>query len=172
MYELTPDDFAIQKQIEMLDNVALDYEARWGVGTLPTLAAPDMQNKWQRQMEKLNDAIQSSNLSDVTALVQGTIRGYKALEDHVTALGHSPARPETWEVRHPESGRVYRICKNNIDASRATEKGVVTYTLEEIARILESHQLVNVLKANMHDAAKITNTKPAMDWQRGDEVPW
>ena len=171
MYELTPDDFAIQKQIEILDAVTIDYEARWGIGTLTTLASPDMQNKWQRQMEKLNDAIQSSNLSDVTGLVQGTIRGYKVLEDHVTALGHKPACPDTWDVQHPESGRVYRICKNNIDASRATEKGVVTYTLEEIARTLEAQQLVNVVKENM-TGATITNTKPTMDWERGDTIPF
>jgi len=158
MYELQPEDFAMQKQIEQLDHVALDYEARWGIDVLPGLADADMQQKWNRQLEKLNKAIEDKRLNDVVGLIQGTIRGYKALEDHVKSRGYNPNPPDVWDVQHPESGQKYRICKNTTDARRSSEKDVVTYTLQEVARILESQQLVNVIKERF-EGSEIKNIK-------------
>lgn len=171
MYELKPVDFAMQKQIEQLDHVALEYEAKWGVDVLPGLADADMQKKWNRQMEKLNDAIEGGRLNDAVGLVQGTMRGYKALEDHVLSRGYKPNPPDVWDVQHPESGQIYRICKNNIDARRGSDKSVVTYTLQEVARILEAQQLVNVVKSQFENSkvTKVGNkTKDPFDFSKPD----
>lgn len=146
--EMTMDEitFEIRRWVDKLDQVSIDYEARWGCGRLPLLASPDMALKWDRQWRKLDDAIIGRNLHLVRDLVEGCIRAWAALESAALAAGHKPIAPESWEVRHPDSGAVYRIVKTNYDARAPAIPGVITYSLEEVARILEAQQLVNVVK--------------------------
>lgn len=144
--------FEIRRWIDQLDQVSIDYEARWGCGRLPLLAHPDIAAKWDRQWRKLDDAIIDRNLHLVRDLVQGCIRAWAALENNALVAGHKPIAPESWEVRHPESGAVYRIVKTNYDAHAPAASGAITYSLEEIARILEASQLVNVVKNTFQGA--------------------
>lgn len=157
--ELGPADYEIQRYLDMLDETARQYEARWGIGVLPRIVTHDMAEKWQRQCDKLNDAISDGNLNEVMGLVQGTVRGYKALEDNALAMGHKPNPPDVWDAQHPESGRKYRFCKTRNDACAATEKDTVVYSLEEVVRILEKHQMVNVVK-DTFPGSTVTAIKP------------
>jgi len=166
--ELNPQDYEIQRWIEKLDQEAIRYESKWGIGTLQKLAPAHLAEKWNAQCEKLNDAISGSKLPDVAALVDGSIRGYAALEAAAIAAGHTPARPNVWEAEHPESGRRYRIAVNEMDARACACPGVCVYTLHEVINILEKNQLVNVIKNNARAAKK---ESAPFDFARGDDMP-
>ncbi len=162
--------FEIRRWVDKLDQISIDYEARWGCGKLPLLVAPDTAAKWERQWAKLDDAIIGRNLHLVRDLAEGCIRAWSALETAAIASGHKPIAPDAWEVRHPESGQVYRIVRNMPQARTPAAQGAVTYTLEEVVRLLEGQQLVNVVKATF-EGAVVKNVGP-MDWGKGDAIPW
>lgn len=167
--DLTPAQLEINRLLERLDECAKQHECKWGVDRLQTLAGPQLRQKWDTQIAKLNAAITSSNLTDMRQLVEGTIRAWGILEQEAMQSGHTCHPPEVWEVQHPSSGRVYRICKTLLDAKAVTEEGYCVYTLEEIARLLETKQMVNVVKENFPGAV-VTRVTP--DWKKGDEIPF
>jgi hypothetical protein len=165
---MNANDYEIKRHIDKLDQVAITYEAKWGIGNLARYAGADMAQKWRAQNEKLNAAIIASDLNQVADLVEGTIRGYAALERGAIQGGYSAIAPDAWEIQHPESGRVYRLVKTNTEARVPAAKDTVTYSLEEIVRILETKQLVNVVKESF-PGAKVTR---AFDFKKGDSMPF
>lgn len=169
MNELTPDDLEINRHIDKLDQVAIKFESKWGPDVLPRLVPSDMAAKWKAQTDKLNDAIQSRNLPMVADLVAGTIRGYSALDAAATAAGHTPDPATMLEGRHPETGNIYRIAVNDMDARKVSQPGVVVYTLTEVIRLLEGAQLVNKVKGQFPGAEVV---KTHVDWKNGDALPF
>lgn len=165
---LTPEQQEINIWIGKLDEVAHEYESRWGIDRLPNLVSPQTQVKWNTQIQKLNNAISENDLPAVRDLAQGTIRGYKRLEDEAVALGATKHQPDVWDIRSPETGNHYRICKTLNDARQwAFQPDVVCYSLAEIARILDSRDLVTLHPPK----AKGPDTKaPAFDFKRGDSM--
>lgn len=157
----------IMRHVQRLDHVSADYEARWGCDQLPNMVSEDMRLKWDRQWAKLDDAIAAQNIALVEDLSQGCVRAWAALETQALAAGHKPIHPDAWEARHPESGQVYRIVRN-LPQAYIQAPGTITYTLEEIVRILESNQLVNVVKSTF-EGATVKDVAP-FDWNKGDSV--
>lgn len=170
MNELSATDFEINRHIERLDQVTTDFEARWGCDVLPGLVSKDLTDKWHRQCERLNEAIQTKNLQNVADLTAGCIRGFKMLEDAAVAAGHAPRNPDCWDMVHPDSGRVYRFAKNINDARAAQEKGVYVYTLEEVVRILEANDMINKVKGKFPEAVVDRVVPSAFDFNAGDSV--
>lgn len=165
---MNANDYEIRRHIDKLDEVAISYEAKWGIGNLRKYASHDMGQKWDAQIAKLNDAITRSDLAMVADLVAGTMRGYAALERGAIEGGYSAIDPQAWECAHPESGRVYRLVKTRTEARVPAAKDTVTYSLEEVVRILEKQQLVNVVK----DAFPGATVKRAFDFKKGDGLPF
>lgn len=145
-------DENISRYITRLDQVAVDYESRWGVGRLEKIVSPEMLNKWESQKEKLEAAVHSSDLSKVVALVEGSIRGWEAMEADAIRLGHKPSEPDFIEVKHPENGDVFRIIKNNYDYDNAIDGEAHVFTLQEVARILSNHAVIKDVKSVFPDA--------------------
>lgn len=145
-------DYEIQRWLQKLDTVAAEYESRWGVSRLHKLVPYEMAQKWQAQTAKLNAAIQSGNLYDMPELVEGTIRGYVALERAAIADGHKPHdAPLAWTVGLP-SGKTLAIVRHEKDFALFKDASrqfgdVVCWTIDQIANIIEKeHTLVNVVK--------------------------
>jgi hypothetical protein len=167
--ELAPDEYEINRWINKLDEVAITYTARWGISRLERLVNPALQAKWEQQLAKLDDAIQRRDLAQVRDLADGTIRGYRALEVAAVAEGHKPNPVDQWDVRSPDTGRCYRICKTVTDARAAGDHGTGTYSLDEIARILDKLDL-SLRNPIIAPAAPQNPAKP-FDWKKGDELP-
>lgn len=166
---LSPEQLQINFHILALDDVARKFEAVWGAGRLPTLVSPETRLKWKTQIEKLRTAILANDLPAVVELAAGTMRGWTALEAQALRGGHRPIAPDVWEVRHPDSGQIYRITRNLNEARAQAAPGTVTYTLEEVACILETRQLVNQPK----EARPLRSCVPfGYDWANGDEIPF
>ena len=131
------DKTEIQRWVEKLDQVARGYEAKWGIGNLTEYCSSEIKKKWDRQNEKLAQAIQMEDLGRVINLAQGTIRAWKVLEEEAEKGNHKPISPECMEVELP-SGFKLRIAKNQTEARSVTEQGVRVWPLEQVARVIES----------------------------------
>lgn len=160
----------IQRHLTRLDQVQVEYESRWGVNRLPSLCSDDMQAKWNRQRQKLQDAVNQNLLYGVRDLVDGSIRAYAAMENDALARGNKPHDAEMWDVKHPDSGQVFRIVKSNYDAGIALKDGAMVFTLQEVARILDAHATIKDVKATFPDAT-VANIH-AVDWNKGDDLPF
>ena len=167
-------DFTIEENIRRyltrLDQVQVEYESRWGVNKLPLLCSEELQSKWQRQKEKLQQAVEADRLADVVALVDGSIRAFDAMEKQAIANGHKMHDAEMWDFKHPEDGTVYRIVKNNYDAGIAIGDGAKVYTLEEVARLLHKYDNLNAVKDAFPDATVMKVTYTPDDFN--DPIPF
>jgi hypothetical protein len=166
---LSSDDYEIKRHLDLLDQVAIKYESKWGAGNLEHFIAPELATKWKAQREKLSQAIEGKNVLLVAELVQGSIRGYAALEQNAISMGHKHSTPDVMHATHPESGQQYIIAANNLDARQAAQQGARVYTLHEVVRILEIHDNLNAPKPV---AKQPETTKAPMDWKQGDGLPF
>ena len=167
--ELNEISLQIKKWIDRLDQVAISYEAKWGIGRLQKLISPDLSVKWNIQNNKLRAAIDQQDVGLIAELVEGTVRAWAALEQNAIANGHKPNEADYWEVTPKDSDSVYRIYKNNYDARSAAPQGVLRYSLTEVANILESQQLINQVKGKLGGTVqKIDHSTPLQD----DDIPW
>lgn len=128
----------MRSALDRLDRVAAYMETRWGIGRLESLAPADLRVKWERQREKLNVAIEENDKANVSALVEGSIRGWNALEGAAKAAGHVPYWPDVWEYHL--GGRLYRVVKCPQDAQaahRPDQKDVVVVTVDGLLRVFQ-----------------------------------
>lgn len=166
---MTADDFAMQKWIDKLDRCLVEVESRWGVDTLPKLVTQTMADKWQRQMDKINAAIQSSDIAIFPELVDGAIRGCSAMEAEAKALGHNPHdAPLCWTVATP-GGNTLAIVRHAKDAGLIKNHGddVLVWTIDELASLVDGNQLVDIVGRR-----EIINSPPLpdFDFTKGDSI--
>lgn len=169
--KLTPEQYQINQWIDKLDSLAVEYEARWGAGVLPRLVRPDTALKWERQLRKVNEAIEKNDLHLMVELCEGMARGWDALEKQAMALGHKPhGAPVAWTVRMP-NGQELAICATRNDAAMiaancAKERNMVVWTIQEVANLI-----ANVNKIYDPDVKKQVMTEkrlPEFDFTKGD----
>lgn len=143
MDNLPPVKYQINRWIEKLDSLSVEYEARWGVNMLPGLVPVPMAEAWARQMQKLNDAIEASDINAMADLVNGTERGFAAMEAAAIAAGHKPhGAPVAWTVRMP-SGKELAIVATHHDAAvlqgnLPRNHDLVIWSLQEVANFIDA----------------------------------
>lgn len=144
-------DYDIQIWVTKFDDLAIQSEAKWGVGRLDKLVSKELWIKWQAQMTKIENAINNSDVILLSDLYEGTKRGYEALENEVMQKGFKPHDIGSYWTHPLPDGGTMAICATNEDASiiQAHNRGegrFIIITLEEVANMVEANQLVNVLK--------------------------
>ena len=172
---ITPDQYYINQLLDKLDIKAAEVESRWGVERLERLVSFDMAQKWRRQMDKLNEAISESDVFTLPEIVNGTIRGYEAMEADAVAQGNQPHdAPFAWTVALP-SGKTLAIVRHPKDASlmndlKRDHGDVVVWTIDEIANIIESeYTLVN--QDSVKGEVVIPKADAPFDFTKGDTLP-
>jgi hypothetical protein len=170
---ITPDQYYINQCLDKLDTKACEVESRWGVARLDRLVSFDMAQKWQRQMDRLNEAIENSDVATLPEIVNGTIRGYEVMEADAMAQGHKPHdAPLAWTVAMP-GGKTLAIVRHEKDFAlfkdNAREFGDVTcWTLDQIASIIENKYTLVNLKTEQEAVA--LGDDP-FDFSKGDDIP-
>jgi hypothetical protein len=159
----------IRRQLDRLDTVAADFESRWGIGRLQSLAPPEVREKWERQNEKLAEAIGSADAVNIENLVDGTIRGWQLLERLATEAGHQPYDPAFLEYRI--DGRRYVVARSLVDAQALHKPhggDAVIVTVGELVRLfIERHS-----KAFGMPEIKLSDDVerlPALFWKNGGD---
>ena len=122
-----------------------EIEAEWGIDRLPDLVDMELRDRFNRQMQKLNDAIRADDGHEVKRQVVVTLKGYAKLIEVATANGHKPLTGEAWEAQ-VDDGSIVCITRNPDEACKAARerKGVTVYSVDEVARIITMWQRDNV----------------------------
>lgn len=165
--------FEINRLVSQLDDLALGYEAKWGIGQLEAWASeydPALAEKFQRQLDKLADALAAKDLVATRLLVDGFTRAYGALEANAVKNGKAAEEPVIFFCKCGST--IYKIVRTLADTKR-TKAG-------ENEVVMSCQELINLYAK---DAAKIyaERNKDKMvidatdfqgfDWKRGDDLP-
>jgi hypothetical protein len=171
---MAPSDYAIQALLTGLDEVASSMERKWGVGRLPLLVGDLMRAKWSAQTDKLNAAIGRGLEVEIKELVEGTKRGWAALDRAATEAGCRPRPVDEWEFALPSTGEVCVLVRDAADVGRIEADGRMVWSLEEVGTLIDRlPDQVKAVKAAF-SAGKVARIrdKSEIDWEKGDEIPF
>jgi len=130
------------------DRAVTEAEAVWGVDRLPYLVSDQTRQKWWRAINAFNEAIQRNDPDETRRIADSLIRGIDKLIDEAKAAGYDAIKGESLETPLP-GGRVLCIVSSWPEyAAPPDPRGdlVVTWSLEEVARMVEASSMVNKVK--------------------------
>lgn len=163
----------IQSLLWEYDRAIVEAEATWGTDRLPYIVGEDLRLKWWRNVDALNQAVTQNDVDAVAVAVPRMIKGIARLIEEAQAAGHKPLKPDVWET--PMGDKILRIVRAYPEHSDQVDKrpGVVTYSLEEIARIADhhSHALVNKIKETW-PGATVQQVRTITQEMLDDEIPF
>ena len=129
--------FGGQAEIDEVDLVARDMEARWGADRLRLMVDPELRAKFDSQRHKLDRAIWYGSLDDVRTEARRMIKAWKALDAKATEMGRERLKPTVWEIPLP-NGTVAALVRYNEDVKDVSvdSRWVQIYTMDEIGRLI------------------------------------
>ena len=165
---------AIDGSLKPLDALASDLESKWGRDRLIELVSPETASKFSTAKAKLDASIAYNDPQDVIRRVNVMMRGWQALEKEAIKNGHKPFPPDVWvacvDEEHGKPSLEIAIVKDSADASLTKKKGITTYSLVEIARI------VRLFEGQKKQIPKIKSLFPDSEIKKvkwkDDEIPF
>lgn len=168
-------DKEIQKIINQLDEFAVQYEIKWGVGILQKYCSPELLEKWMRQCEKFSEAMQKKDVELIRELASGFKRAYEALENDVLTSGvYEPHQAMALCYRQPD-GTELIVCSSNDDARIMTAKRKGNYktdvwTIAQVAEIIfKEHNLLKNIENSINKNNQVKEPAP-FDFNIGDST--
>ena len=153
-----------------------EVESVWGVDRLPYLVGEALRLKFWKAQEQLNLAIRSNDAESVADRAANVRRGLAMLVKAAQEAGERPLDAEVWECTMPSGTGVLRLVRAFPEHAAILEhrEGVVTWTLEEVARVIEGLQLVNSVKTEVPAAyvAAVTGKVDVSKGEPDDELPF
>lgn len=170
---LDPLTFQLNRLVAEFDDLALGYEAKWGIGQLEAWAAadnPDLAERFQRQIDKLADALAEKNLVATQELVMGFKRAYEALEADCEARGRVCTTPVVFFYRRGSTA--YKITRT-ISQARALAKGddCVVMSCEELINFYHSAAVDVYTRRDGSKPVVSVVDDDGFDWKKGDNLP-
>lgn len=167
----------IDALLKRLDALAAELETRWGAGVLINLVTPETAAKWIRAKEGLDAAIQSQDYDAVKVRMENLMKGWQRLEQEAIESGHEQGKfkEQVWCVASPEANGIeYFVAKNELDAARFVaafpSKANVTYTLAQIAKLLDAQSVVKLPAKELN--AMFKKTEKPFSEALGDSIPF
>jgi hypothetical protein len=164
---------AIQSVIEGVDEVAKQYEAKWGVGRLDLLVPDDLREKFRKQQFRFDAAIMSHDIEAIRKSGAAMKRAWEALDAVAVECGNQPLELNVWEVAM-SNGHVAAFVQTNAEAAIVTRSGryLEVWTLAEVARVIDKFPEIALAKQTFPGATvKVVRFKKPVDWSIGDEIP-
>ena len=160
------------------DRAVTEAEAVWGVDRLPYLVSDQTRQKWWRAINAFNEAIGRNDPDETRRIADSLIRGLDSLGFEALTVGYGPIASDVLETPLP-GGRVLRIVSSWPEyAAPPDPRGdlVVTWSLEEVARMVEASSMVNKVKTQW-PGARITQAVAAAATEMNrkdmnDEIPF
>ena len=165
-----------RSELDSCDYVAHQMERKWGMGRLRLLVSAELRERFDRQMLKLDDAINDANLDEIKLNAPRLEKAWNALDRIATESGCTTPNPDVWEIAL-EDGSVVAIVREEWEAQHVIAEGrqMLVYTLAEIGRLLSACPGVAEIKKLFPGAA-------VMPWKRNpysdpikmihDEIPF
>jgi len=164
----------IQAAMTELDICVAGFEKRWGVDRLPELVSVETQEKYWRQVDKLDSAIEASDADLVIKYSAGMMRAYKVMENEARERGHNELQGTWFEYETPD-GRVMIVAPSFEESHKAARErpGCLIYAMPEVAAIIcrdEAGRFANSVK-ELFPAATVENVRQVED-DLNDEIPF
>ena len=163
----------MQQSLHRYDDRVTQFELKWGVDRVIWLVPTELRNRFEQQMDRLNDAI--DKMQDVDHQVEVTIKGIAALEQAPIAAGVEPLKGEWIEGSLPD-GRVLAIVPTDYEVSKVKRdnREMVVYSVKEIGRILEDWEASKPVEEVKHvfDGAVVEKIRTPTEEELNDEIPF
>jgi FAD/FMN-containing dehydrogenase len=168
-------EWAVAAALEPLDKVASETEARWGIGTLERLVAPDTAARFASARKKLDIAIDAGDWEDVSKRAAVMIRGWQALEAAAVEAGHKPLDVTRFWAHEDDNGVRLLFVQHELDMQAAVAKfpDHRVWSMSEVGRVLSAHSLEAVLASKVKDqfpGATVTDIRTRQPLN--DEIPF
>jgi hypothetical protein len=100
-------------------------------------------------------------------------RAWEVLDRSAREAGEAPLAPEIWECVLPDTGEVISLVRTEAEAHHIVREGRV-FTLSEIAQLIAGLGAAVLEAKKQFPGATVTGIrrKPAIDWSRGDDLPF
>lgn len=163
----------MQDALHRYDDRVSEVERKWGVDRLIWVVGGGLRDRFEKQMDLLNEAI--DKMQDVEHQVDVTLRGVAALEQAAIAAGVQPLSGDWVEGRMPD-GKVLAIVPNDYEVSRVKRdnREMVVYSVNEIGRLLadwDANKTVEAVKDAFHGAT-VEKVKTRTEEELNDEIPF
>ena len=132
------------------DELAVQMEAKWGVGRLRLLVSDEWREKFDRQRRLYNEAIDRGSLEEVRHESKRMGAAWRKLDAEASASGKSPLAPEQWEIMNEGGLEVIIIVRDELDAINVARnnRACTVYSLAEVGRILAAYpEIANIKHA-------------------------
>ena len=172
----SPGDWIVH---DMMQSALWDYDRKiveaekvWGIDRLPYIVSDATRQRWWRAIDALNLAINDGKADKVRVLVDNLIVGIDRLIAEAQERGAQPLEPDVWETPI-DGGRTLRIVKTWPERAYKVEADpfILTYTLEEIGRLVTSMPLLNAVKKEWPGATVEKPVSP-LSKELNDEIPF
>ena len=172
--------WAIASALEPLDKVAVETEAKWGIGVLERLVSPETAARCGSARKKLTEALNTDDWEEVAKRANVMIRGWRALEKEALAAGHVPNDlSQTWTMES-DDGQKFVFVQHERDMGAAIKKfpDHTCWAMSEVIRVLAQHSLeaaaANRAKEVFPGATVVELRPPKSKWNEiaSDEIPF
>ena len=164
----------IQAAITELDACVTGYEKRFGIDRLPELVSANTQVKYWRQVDKLDEAINSDDADMVIKYASGMQRAFKAMESEALERGHDELKGEWFECQ-TKDGRVLIVASSFAESHKAARErpDALVYAIDEVATIIcnnDAGRFVHAVK-DVFPVATVESVRKLKD-KCDDEIPF
>lgn len=136
-----------------LDELATRMERKWGVDRLPLLVGPELRQRFQAAHDLRNGEWEFATPERREALDAMMARAWATLDAEAVQRGAEPLPPAVHEIPLAGlPGAVAAICLDDHHAqaiqlrAKAEGRTVTTWTLAEVARVIQANSIVNEIK--------------------------
>ena len=141
---------AVSDALRPLDRIAVEMEAKWGVGRLPRLVTPELAAKFGSARDKLNEAIRANDGEAVAKRAAVMMRGWQALDVAATEAGCEALPLRTIGVKH--EGRSYVIAWDRADVHKAAKLAPDASLVVTINELLVAYEALRQKIAGVKEA--------------------
>lgn len=163
---------AIIGQLEPLDRVAREKQAKWG-DTLPSLVAPELAGRFRAAYDALDDAVTAKDVMAVNKIAGQLMRAWDVIERAAMDAGHLPPVAAGYAV--DVEGVIVAFAISGVEEMRKQHPDWVVYPVEDAARLLRhQHNVVFSEVYNAFPNARVVDVRQhgALEEVLDDEIPF
>ncbi|QDP49568.1 MAG: hypothetical protein GOVbin1230_20 [Prokaryotic dsDNA virus sp.] len=149
--------------IKELDLLAAKLEKKYSPKQITDYVATSLAEKFIKQQDKLNQAIEADNESEIIKHSQAMIKGWMKLDE----WADSQTPGEVWEVEHP-SGKVISVYKNEVPEEY--KKDTLHINIKELVKFMPANILMLAAAIPKPEITKVTSKE--WDDLIDDEIPF
>ncbi len=158
-----------------LDELVTTLERKWGIGRLPLLVSPETRARFQQASDMRNGEQPTASPERLAALDAMMCRAWATMDAEATQSGAATLPPAIYEIPLDGlPGAIAALCLDDAHAqavtlqAKAEGRCVTTWTLAEVARVIQANSIVNKIK-DVFPGAQVRRSRAKLP---DDEIPF